>query len=99
METNELITRLTADLKPVRPLRPPWARAGLWLALALPCVAALVWGTLNVDAALVTSDARFMVEEAATLATALTAAYAAFAERRAPSFTGRWAVTTSEQSE
>ena len=79
METNELITRLTADLKPVRPLRPPWARAGLWLALALPCVAALVWGTLNVDAALVTSDARFMVEEAATLATALTAAYAAFA--------------------
>jgi enoyl-CoA hydratase/carnithine racemase len=27
------------------------------------------------------------------------AAYAAFAERRAPSFTGRWAVTTSEQSE
>ena len=79
METNELITRLTADLKPVRPLRPPWARAGLWLVLALSCVAALVWGTLNVDAALVTSDARFMVEEAATLATALTAAYAAFA--------------------
>ena len=79
METNELITRLTADLKAVRPLRPRWARAGRWLALARSCVAALVWGTLNVDAALVTSDARFMVEEAATLATALTAAYAAFA--------------------
>jgi hypothetical protein len=79
MNTNELITRLTADLKPVRPLRPPWARAGLWLGLALPCVAALVWGKLNVDASLVMSDARFMVEEAATLATALTAAIAAFA--------------------
>jgi len=79
MDTNELITRLTADLEPVRPLRPPWARAGLWLALGLPCVAALVWGKLNVDAARVASDPRFLVEEAATLATALTAAYAAFA--------------------
>jgi hypothetical protein len=79
MDTNELITRLTADLKPVRPLPPPWARAGFWLALALPCVAAVVWGKLNVDASRVSSDARFMVQEAATLATALTAAYAAFA--------------------
>jgi hypothetical protein len=79
MDTNELITRLTADLKPVRPLRPPWARAGLWLALALPCVAALVWGKLNVDASRAAGDARFMVQEAATLATALMAAYAAFA--------------------
>jgi hypothetical protein len=79
MDTNELITRLTADLKPVRPLRPPWARAGLWLALALPCVAALVWGKLSVDASRAAGDARFMVQEAATLATALTAAYAAFA--------------------
>ena len=79
MNTNELITRLIADLKPVRPLRPPWARAGLWLTLALPCVAAVVWGKLNVDASILTSDARFMVEEAATLATALAAAIAAFA--------------------
>src|SRR5262249_15966317 len=79
MDTNELITRLTADLKPVAPLRPPWARAGLWLALALPRVAALVWGKVNVDVALVTGDARFLIEQAATLATALTAAYAAFA--------------------
>ena len=79
MNSNELITRLTEDLTPVRPLRPPWARAGLWLALTLPAVAALVWGKLNVDTSLVMSDARFMVEEAATLATALTAALAAFA--------------------
>jgi hypothetical protein len=79
MDTSELITRLTADLKPVRPLRQPWARAGLWVALALPCVAALVWGKLNVDVPLVASDARFMIEEAATLATAVMAAIAAFA--------------------
>jgi hypothetical protein len=79
MDTDELITRLTADLKPVRPLRPPWARAALWLALALPCVAAVVWGKLSVDTSLITSDARFMIEEAATLATAVTAAIAAFA--------------------
>lgn len=79
MDTNELIARLTADLKPVRPLRPPWARAGLWLALALPCVAVIVWSKLTVDASRAASDARFMIEEASTFATALTAAIAAFA--------------------
>jgi hypothetical protein len=78
MDADELIARLTADLKPVRPLLPPWARAALWLALGLPCVAGLVW-QLNVDATVVASDARFMIEQAATLATAVMAAIAAFA--------------------
>ena len=79
MDTNELIKRLAADLEPVRPLRPPWARAVLWLALALPYVAAVVWGKLMmVDASQVGGDTRFMIEQAATLATAVTAAIAAF---------------------
>jgi hypothetical protein len=79
MDTDELIKRLVADLRPVRPLRPPWARAVLWMGIALPYVAAVVWNKLMmVDAAQAGADARFIVEQAATLATALTAAIAAF---------------------
>jgi hypothetical protein len=79
MASDELIKRLVADLQPVRPLRRPWMRAVLWMAIALPYVAAVVWGKLMmVDAAQISADARFIVEQAATLATALTAAIAAF---------------------
>jgi hypothetical protein len=46
MDTDEFIKRLAADLQPVRPLRPPSARAILWLGLALTYVAAVVWGKL-----------------------------------------------------
>ncbi|KAB2916348.1 MAG: DUF1109 domain-containing protein [Hyphomicrobiaceae bacterium] len=79
MDTDELIRRLAADLQPVRPLKPPWVRALLWLGIALPYVAAVVWGKLTmIDASQVAGDVRFLVEQAATLATALTAAIAAF---------------------
>jgi hypothetical protein len=79
MDTDELIKRLVADLQPVRPLRTPWTRAVLWMAIALPYVAAVVWGKLMmVDAAQIGGDFRFVAEQAATLATALTAAIAAF---------------------
>jgi hypothetical protein len=79
METDELIRRLTADARPVQRLRPAWARAGLWLALATPYVAAVVWSHLTtLDLALPLSDTRFLVEQAATFLTAITAAVAAF---------------------
>jgi hypothetical protein len=79
MDTEQFIDRLVADLKPVRPLRPAWARAALWTAIALPYVAVVVWGKLTMlDPAHAASDTRFMIEQAATLATALTAAIAAF---------------------
>jgi hypothetical protein len=79
MDSEELIARLAADFKPVRPLRPPWARTALWLAIALPYVAAVVAGKLTMaDAAQAGNDMRFLIEQAATLATALTAAIAAF---------------------
>jgi hypothetical protein len=79
MDTEDLIERLAADLKPVRPLWPPWARTVLWMGIALPYVAAVVWGKLTmVDPVQVANDTRFMIEQAATLATALTAAIAAF---------------------
>ena len=79
METAELIKRLAADTSKVRRLQPPWVRAMLWLAIALPYVAVVVRGKLMmVDASQTLADPRFMIEQAATLATALTAAFAAF---------------------
>jgi len=78
MDTNELIKQLVADLRPVRPLRPPWIRTILWMAIALPYVGAVVWSKLMmVDVPQAAADTRFMVEQLATLATALTAAIAA----------------------
>jgi hypothetical protein len=79
MDIDELIRRLAADLQPVRKLRPPWARAILWMGIALPYVAAVVWSKLAMlDPAQAAADARFVIEQAATLATALAAAMAAF---------------------
>jgi hypothetical protein len=79
METNELIERLAADLRPVRQLRPPWMRALLWMGIALPSVAVVVWSKLMMlDPAQMSADPRFMIEQAAALATAVTAAIAAF---------------------
>ncbi len=79
MKTDEFINLLAADLRPVRPLRPPWVRALVWLGIALLYVAAVVWGKLMmIDASQLTGDVRFLVEQTATLATALAAAIAAF---------------------
>lgn len=80
METQELISRLAADARPVQRLRPPWVRALFWLVIALPYVAAVVWGKiLMIDVAQTLADPRFVIEQAATLATALAATVAAFA--------------------
>ncbi|HEY1244586.1 MAG TPA: NrsF family protein [Hyphomicrobiaceae bacterium] len=79
MQTEEFIQRLAADTGAVRRLQPPWRRGLLWFALALPYVAAVAWWHLaRLDAAQVLADPRFMVEQAAALATALTAAFVAF---------------------
>ncbi|MBO0764951.1 MAG: DUF1109 family protein [Hyphomicrobiaceae bacterium] len=80
MQTDELIQRLVADTGAVRRLKSPWWRAIAWLALALPYVAVVAWVHLaSFDAVAVVADPRFMIEQAAGLATALTAAFAAFA--------------------
>ena len=79
MDTDEFIKRLAANLQPVRPLRSPRARGILWLGMAVSYVAAVVWGKLMmVDVSHVAADVRFIIEQAATLATAVTAAIAAF---------------------
>jgi len=42
MKTDDLISRLAADLRPVRPLRPPLLRALAWLGPAIMAVAGCV---------------------------------------------------------
>jgi hypothetical protein len=80
VDTNALIESLAGDAKPVRPLSRPLVRATIWIALAAPYVA-LVVAVMpqRPDFGLKLTDARFLVEQAAALATAITAAVAAFA--------------------
>jgi hypothetical protein len=81
MDTNALIQELAGSAAPVRRLPAPWARTLLWLALSVPFLAAVIWlmmpSGITPGAAIV--DRRFLVEEVVLLATALTAALAAFA--------------------
>jgi hypothetical protein len=76
-ETAELIRRLTTDTSAVRPLGPPWMRAATWCAWSLLCLVLLdlVWPH---PAFGVQTDRRFIVEQAAALATGVLAAVAAF---------------------
>jgi hypothetical protein len=79
METNELVTRLVADTTPVRRLSAPWLRMLLWLAVSLPYVAAVVLlMPMHVNWPQAMVDRPFMIEQIATLVTALAAAVAAF---------------------
>jgi len=80
METDKLIQTLAADARPVRPLASPFARMALWLAVALPYIA-LVVIVISPRADLLTklTDARFLIEQIAALATGIAAAVAAFA--------------------
>jgi len=79
LDTDKLIEQLAADAAPVKRLRPPGKRLALWLALSVPYIAlvAYVHG-LVVDMPALGADPRFLIEEAAALATAIAAGYAAF---------------------
>ena len=80
MDTNLLVERLAADSTPVRCLRCPATRTARWLALAAPYVALVVLlHSPRADLAVLAGDWRFLLEQAASLATAIAAAYAAFA--------------------
>jgi hypothetical protein len=79
METSDLIARLAAESTPVRRLPAPWLRALFWLAVAAPYVAFVVMlGPMPHDLSPIPHDVQFMVEQAATLATAVAAAVVAF---------------------
>ncbi len=79
METNELIQRLVRHARPIRSLPAPFWRTVGWLAIALPAAAVVVAleGPRD-DLAEKLVDIRFLAEQAAALASAATAATAAF---------------------
>lgn len=80
MDTETLVQRLAEDGKPVKRRGSPTGRAMLWLAIAVPFVAAVaVWHGFERDVAALLGDPRFLAEQCAALATAIAAAVAAFA--------------------
>ncbi len=83
MQTEELIAILGEDLAPVQRVAPPWRRLALWLgpSVVAGAVVALFFG-IRPDIAQRLVDPRFVLEVAATLLTALSAAWAAFCAGR-----------------
>lgn len=79
-DTKTVIARLVAELRPVRRLASPPRRAGLWFAASLPYVACVVlWFSPRPDLAQKMAEWRYLLEQAAALATAVFAALSAFA--------------------
>lgn len=79
MDTNDLIRILSADIAPVRRLPHPMTRAALWLGLSVPYIATIVFAyELAGYETSLSFDGRLLIEELATIATAVTAAIAAF---------------------
>jgi hypothetical protein len=78
METNEFIRNLAASAAPVRRLASPARRTGIWLAISLPYVAAVIVTSILASDTLSRIDARQVIELIAALTTAAAAAYAAF---------------------
>jgi len=80
LDTEALIKRLSENAKPTQPLANPWLRALAWLAISVPCLmAVIVLFSPRADLGAKLIEARFLIEQSAALATAFTAAIAAFA--------------------
>lgn len=80
METDTLIQRLAENPDPVSRLPPPSNRLVTWLALAVPYIAIVVLVmSPRSDLIAKLSDAPYLIEQVAALATGVTAALAAFA--------------------
>jgi hypothetical protein len=79
VDTSELVRQLTSEAGPVGRLPRPWARTAIWLAIVLPAVAIVVLIMSPRDDLMTKlTETRFLIEQAAAFATALTAAMAAF---------------------
>ena len=80
MDTERLIQTLVDTAKPVRPLPRPWVRSILWLAIAIPYMALVVYVmSPRADLMVKLTETRYLVEQFAALATGIAAAIAAFA--------------------
>lgn len=80
MQTERLIQTLVDTATPVRPLPRPWLRSALWLSLAIPYIALVVLVmSPRPDLAVKLTEARYLIEQFAALATGIAAAIAAFA--------------------
>jgi hypothetical protein len=78
--TEQLIDGLSGGLQPVRPLRKPWVRAGLWSGFATAVVAAIVLvAGVEGDLAARLGEATFLMPLAGSWLTGVAAAFAAFA--------------------
>jgi hypothetical protein len=78
MDTNALIAAIVADLKPVRRLLPPVWRLLGWLAVSVPAAAVVVaLSRMRPDLAAKLAEPAYLVEQAAAVATALVAGWAA----------------------
>jgi len=80
MDTEKLIQTLAEIAQPVRPLPRPWMRSANWLAIAIPYIALVVY-VMSPRADLISklTEARYLIEQIAALATGIAAAIAAFA--------------------
>jgi hypothetical protein len=80
MDTERLIQTLVDTAKPIRPLPRPWVRSALWLAIAIPYMALVVYVmSPRADLMVKITEARYLFEQFAVLATGVAAAVAAFA--------------------
>ena len=92
VSTPELIRRLVADASPVRPLRPPLLRAGIWLAFAAAVLTAVALSFgLRADLEGKLHEIAFVTEVGAAALTGVAAAIAAF-QLSLPDRSSRWAV-------
>lgn len=91
-DISRLIGDLSADLKPVRRLPPPWLRAAVWLGVVLVVALILVATRTLLPALGIIGNDPFMLPGAyASLATAALAGLAAF-ELSLPDRSDAWAV-------
>lgn len=80
MKTDDLIAGLASDVRPVKRLRPPVTRAATWLLLAAMVLFLLVISQgLRFDLAQCLREPSFVLGMAASLATGILSAIAAFA--------------------
>ena len=79
MESTHLIDLLSAELAPVKRLRPPFVRALLWLGAVGLFLGIIIWVSgLRPDLSMQMNKTRFIAETTAILLTGIIAAFAAF---------------------